>query len=41
VDRATSLYDEALGQELVTYTDDMKEGIASFVERRPAEFKGW
>jgi 2-(1,2-epoxy-1,2-dihydrophenyl)acetyl-CoA isomerase len=41
VDRATSLYDEALGQELVTYTDDMKEGIDSFVERRPAEFKGW
>lgn len=41
VDRATSLHDEALGQELVTYTDDMKEGIASFVERRPPVFKGW
>jgi 2-(1,2-epoxy-1,2-dihydrophenyl)acetyl-CoA isomerase len=41
VDRATSLYDEAIGQELVTNTLDMKEGIASFVERRPAEFKGW
>jgi 2-(1,2-epoxy-1,2-dihydrophenyl)acetyl-CoA isomerase len=41
VDRATSLYDEAMGQELVTNTSDMKEGIASFVERRPAEFKGW
>jgi 2-(1,2-epoxy-1,2-dihydrophenyl)acetyl-CoA isomerase len=41
VDRTTSLQDEALGQELVTYTADMKEGIASFVERRPAEFKGW
>jgi 2-(1,2-epoxy-1,2-dihydrophenyl)acetyl-CoA isomerase len=41
VDRTTSLHDEALGQELVTYTADMKEGIASFVERRPAEFKGW
>ena len=41
VDRASSLYDEAIGQELVTYTEDMKEGIASFVERRPAEFKGW
>jgi 2-(1,2-epoxy-1,2-dihydrophenyl)acetyl-CoA isomerase len=41
VDRATSLYDEALGQELVTNTSDCKEGIASFVERRPAEFKGW
>ena len=41
VDRATSLYDEAVGQELVTNTLDSKEGIASFVERRPAEFKGW
>ncbi|HEY6472942.1 MAG TPA: enoyl-CoA hydratase-related protein [Acidimicrobiales bacterium] len=41
VDRTTSLQDEALGQELVSYTADMKEGIASFVERRPAEFKGW
>jgi 2-(1,2-epoxy-1,2-dihydrophenyl)acetyl-CoA isomerase len=41
VDRATSLYDEAIGQELVTNTLDSKEGIASFVERRPAKFKGW
>jgi 2-(1,2-epoxy-1,2-dihydrophenyl)acetyl-CoA isomerase len=41
VDRATSLHDEALGQELVTHTEDSREGIASFVERRPAEFKGW
>ena len=41
VDRATSLHDEAMGQELVTNTEDMKEGIASFVERRPADFKGW
>ncbi len=41
VDRATSLYDEAIGQELVTNTLDSKEGIASFVERRPSEFKGW
>jgi 2-(1,2-epoxy-1,2-dihydrophenyl)acetyl-CoA isomerase len=41
VDRATSLYDEAMGQELVTNTADSKEGIASFVERRTPEFKGW
>src|SRR5271165_2480747 len=41
VDRATSMYDEAFGQELVTHTEDSSEGIASFVERRPAEFKGW
>jgi 2-(1,2-epoxy-1,2-dihydrophenyl)acetyl-CoA isomerase len=41
VDRATSLYDEAMGQELVTNSADSKEGIASFVERRTPEFKGW
>ena len=41
VDRATSLYDEALGQEIVTHTMDSQEGIASFVERREADFKGW
>ena len=41
VDRATALHDEALGQELLTNTLDSKEGIASFVERRPADFKGW
>ena len=41
VDRATSLYDEAIGQEIVTRTVDSQEGIASFVERRPAAFKGW
>ncbi|HVT42107.1 MAG TPA: enoyl-CoA hydratase-related protein [Acidimicrobiales bacterium] len=41
VDRATSLYDEAMGQELMTHTADSQEGIASFVERRPASFKGW
>jgi 2-(1,2-epoxy-1,2-dihydrophenyl)acetyl-CoA isomerase len=41
VDRATSLQDEAWAQELVTHTLDSKEGIASFVERRPANFKGW
>jgi 2-(1,2-epoxy-1,2-dihydrophenyl)acetyl-CoA isomerase len=41
VDRATSFFDEAMAQEMVTNTLDSKEGIASFVERRPAEFKGW
>jgi 2-(1,2-epoxy-1,2-dihydrophenyl)acetyl-CoA isomerase len=41
VDRTTAFADEAMAQELVTYTRDMKEGIASFVERRPTEFKGW
>ncbi len=41
VDRATSLSEEAMGQELVTRTQDSQEGIASFVERRPASFRGW
>ena len=41
VDRATSFHDEAMAQELITTTVDSKEGIASFVERRPADFKGW
>ena len=41
VDRATSFFEEAMGQEMVTNTADSKEGMASFVERRPPEFKGW
>lgn len=41
VDRATAFYDEAVVQELITHTDDSTEGIASFVERRPPEFRGW
>jgi 2-(1,2-epoxy-1,2-dihydrophenyl)acetyl-CoA isomerase len=41
VDRATSFFEEAMGQEVVTTTLDSKEGIASFVERRPPDFKGW
>ena len=41
VDRATAFQDEAMAQELITHTEDSKEGIASFIERRPTEFKGW
>ncbi len=41
VDRATSFAQEALLVELVTQTGDSAEGVASFVERRPPEFKGW
>ena len=41
VDRTQALHDEAMGQELVTYTEDMKEGIAAFVERRTPHFRGW
>jgi 2-(1,2-epoxy-1,2-dihydrophenyl)acetyl-CoA isomerase len=39
--RGAAFADEAWGQELITGTADSKEGILSFVERRPAEFKGW
>jgi 2-(1,2-epoxy-1,2-dihydrophenyl)acetyl-CoA isomerase len=41
VDRATAFQDEAMAQELLTHTLDSKEGFASFLERRPSEFKGW
>jgi 2-(1,2-epoxy-1,2-dihydrophenyl)acetyl-CoA isomerase len=41
VDRATSFQDEALAQELLTHTDEAKEGMAGFVERRPPTFTGW
>ena len=40
-DRLGSFWDEAYAQELVNATDDAREGMASFVERRPPEFKGW
>ena len=31
---------EALGSILVSKTADLKEGVASFIEKRPAQFKG-
>ena len=40
-DRATALWDEAVAQELVTGTEDCKEGLAAFAERRPPVFRGW
>ena len=40
-DRTGSFWEEAYAQELVTRTEDMQEGRASFVDRRPPEFKGW
>ena len=39
--REQSFDDEALFQDLVSTTDDMREGMAAFVERRPPAFKGW
>jgi 2-(1,2-epoxy-1,2-dihydrophenyl)acetyl-CoA isomerase len=40
-DRTTALWDEAVGQELVTGTGDCREGLAAFAERRSPEFRGW
>jgi 2-(1,2-epoxy-1,2-dihydrophenyl)acetyl-CoA isomerase len=40
-DRNGALFEEALAQELVTKTADAQAGIAAFVERRPAEFRGY
>jgi 2-(1,2-epoxy-1,2-dihydrophenyl)acetyl-CoA isomerase len=41
VDRATMFEEEALIVEHVTSTADCAEGMSSFVERRPTEFRGW
>lgn len=41
VDRATLFEEEALLVEMVAATEDSKEGVASFVERRPTQFKGY
>jgi 2-(1,2-epoxy-1,2-dihydrophenyl)acetyl-CoA isomerase len=40
-DRSQAFWDEAAAQELVTGTDDCREGLASFAERRPPVFRGW
>jgi 2-(1,2-epoxy-1,2-dihydrophenyl)acetyl-CoA isomerase len=40
-DRQSAFDDEAFAQELVNTTDDAREGIAAFVERRSPEFRGW
>ncbi|HEY2332302.1 MAG TPA: enoyl-CoA hydratase-related protein [Acidimicrobiales bacterium] len=39
-DRADSFLEEAAYQELQSHSHDAKEGVAAFMERRPAEFKG-
>jgi 2-(1,2-epoxy-1,2-dihydrophenyl)acetyl-CoA isomerase len=40
-DRITALRDEAIGQEIVQATDDAREGVRAFVERREPQFRGW
>jgi len=40
-DRSAALLDEAWGQELVTTTEDMREGVSAFIERRDPKFRGW
>lgn len=39
--REQSFDDEALFQELITGTEDCKEGLKAFAERRTPEFRGW
>jgi 2-(1,2-epoxy-1,2-dihydrophenyl)acetyl-CoA isomerase len=39
--RPVALAEEAWAQELVNGTADAREGMLSFVERRPPDFKGW
>jgi 2-(1,2-epoxy-1,2-dihydrophenyl)acetyl-CoA isomerase len=41
VDRVTLFEQEADLVEAIATTEDSKEGVASFVERRDPEFKGW
>ena len=40
-DRSTSFHDEAIAQDLNMTTADAQEGVASFVERRDPDYKGW
>jgi 2-(1,2-epoxy-1,2-dihydrophenyl)acetyl-CoA isomerase len=41
VDRRTIIEEEAWAVELITHTEDSKEGVASFVERRAPQWKGF
>lgn len=40
-DRAGALWDEAAAQELVVGTEDCREGLRAFAERREPTFRGW
>lgn len=41
IDRATAFELEANAQDANMMTHDGREGVQSFVERRPADFRGW
>jgi len=40
-DRASAFWDESVAQELVVGTEDCREGLAAFAERRTPTFRGW
>ena len=40
-DRETALREEAFAVEINSATQDMKEGLAAFAERRPPRFVGY
>jgi 2-(1,2-epoxy-1,2-dihydrophenyl)acetyl-CoA isomerase len=40
-DRASAFLAEGMAQEIQSYAADSGEGIRSFVERRPPEYRGW
>lgn len=41
VDRAGSFVTEAMAQEIQSYSEDAREGVQAFVQKRPANFVGW
>src|SRR3984957_9350996 len=40
-DRLAAFWDESVAQELVTGTEDCREGLSAFAERRSPVFRGW